>query len=171
MKIAVISDIHDNANNLFRFFEQVKKYSVEKILFLWDLSSAFIAKILSESDVKVFSILWNNNWDICRVKEFENDNFYQSSKVFDFFEVDWRKIFLSHYDEIAIPIAKSWEFDAVFYWHNHDKHKELIWNCLLLNPWEVWAYKTGVWTYAIYDTQTNDAEIIDIENSITTNII
>jgi predicted phosphodiesterase len=38
MKIAIISDIHDNAHNLVMFFEQVKKYNVEKIIFLGDFT-------------------------------------------------------------------------------------------------------------------------------------
>lgn len=40
---------------------------------------------------------------------------------------------------------------------------------MVLNPGEIWAYKTWVWTFAIYDTITNDANIIIINNSITTN--
>ena len=45
----------------------------------------------------------------------------------------------------------------------------MINNCLVINPGEIGAYKTGIGTFAIYDTKTNDAEIIEIQNSITTN--
>jgi predicted phosphodiesterase len=34
MKIAIISDIHDNAHNLVMAFEQIKPYNVKEIIFL-----------------------------------------------------------------------------------------------------------------------------------------
>ncbi len=172
MKIAIISDIHDNAHNLVMFFEQVKKYNVEKILFLWDYAWAAIAWLLCASPVPVFSIWGNNDWDKCLITKFslkEWSNLEVWFDTFDSIEVDGRKLFLSHYPMLAKPMAKSGDFDAVFYWHNHEKIKDIIWSCLVLNPWEIGAYKTWLWTYAIYDTKTNDAEIIEIENGITTN--
>jgi predicted phosphodiesterase len=42
------------------------------------------------------------------------------------------------------------------------KSKERIGECLVLNPGEVGAYKTGIGSYAIYNTETNDAEIFEI---------
>lgn len=66
-------------------------------------------------------------------------------------------------------MAKSGEYDAVFYGHNHLKNKEKIGNCLVVNPGEIGAYKTGIATFAVYDTEMNDADIIEIENCITTN--
>jgi uncharacterized protein len=89
--------------------------------------------------------------------------------TYDVVEIGNRKIFLTHYPLIANTIAKSKEFDAVFYGHDHLKSKERIGDCLVLNPGEIGAYKTGVGSYAIYDTDTNDAEIYVIEHSITTN--
>jgi predicted phosphodiesterase len=91
--------------------------------------------------------------------------------TFDIMKIDNRNIFLSHYPMLAKPMAKSWDFDACFYWHNHLKHKEKIENCLLLNPGEIGAYKTWIATFAIYDTKTNDAEIIEVKNTITANTL
>ncbi len=89
--------------------------------------------------------------------------------VFDSIERDWKKIFLSHYPLLAKPMAKSREFDAVFYGHNHLQHKGKVWECLVVNPWEIGAYKTGIASFAIYNTENNDAQIIPIEHAITTN--
>lgn len=172
MKIAVISDIHDNAHNLVMALEQIKEYKVEEIVFLWDFCGAAIAGILCSAPVKVKAIWWNNDWDKSLITKFslkEWSNLEIWFDIFDKIEIDWKRIFLSHYPMIAKPIAKSWDFDAVFYGHNHLKHKDMIWSCLLLNPGEVWAYKTWAASFAIYNTDTNDAEIVDINNSITTN--
>lgn len=172
MKIAIISDIHDNAHNLVMFYEQIKNQNIEKILFLWDYCWWGIWVLLANSPIPVFAIWWNNDWDKSLITKFalkESSNLEVWFDTFDSIEINNRKIFLSHYPMIAKPIAKSWDYDAVFYWHNHIKHKELINDCLVLNPWEVWAYKTWEWTYAIYDTNSNTAEIIEIKDSITTN--
>ncbi len=163
MKIAIISDIHDNIKNLTLFFREVKKFNVEKILFLWDFSSTSTAKILSKSKIPIFAIFWNNNWDVFRLWWLINKNFKHSDKTFEFLEIENRKIFLTHYNELAIPMAKSWDFDAVFYGHNHLKHKEFVWKCLVLNPWEIVWSRTWVASFAIYDTSINDGKIIDIK--------
>ncbi|HRX63973.1 MAG TPA: metallophosphoesterase [Candidatus Absconditabacterales bacterium] len=172
MKIAVISDIHDNAHNLVMALEQIKKYNVEEIIFLGDFCGAAIAGMLSAVPVKVRAIFGNNDGDKSLITKFslaEGSNLEIGFDVFDTIEIDGRKIFLSHYPLLAKPMAKSGDFDAVFYGHNHLKNKKMIGNCLVLNPGEVGAYKTGIATFAIYDTETNDAEIIEIQNSITAN--
>lgn len=172
MNIAIISDIHDNAHNTVMFFEQVKKYNVEKILFLWDFCWGWIWALLKSSPTPIYAIWGNNDGDKCLITKFsmeEDSNLEVGFDTFDKFEIDWRKLFLSHYPMLAKPMARSWDFDAVFYWHNHTKYKNRINDCLVINPWEVWAYKTWMWTFAIYNTKTNDAEIIEIKNSITTN--
>jgi uncharacterized protein len=99
----------------------------------------------------------------------KNSNLTIGLDNYDVVEIDNRKIFLTHYPLMANSIAKSGDFDAVFYGHDHLKSKESIGDCLVLNPGEVGGYKTGISSYAIYDTQTNDADIFVIENSITTN--
>jgi len=122
--------------------------------------------------IPVYAIWWNNNWDkslITKISLEENSNLELWDTTYDVLELDNRKIFITHYPMIVKSLAKSWDFDAIFYGHNHSKHKEIINNCLVVNPWEIAASKTWIASYAIYDTETNDAEIIEVENSITTN--
>ena len=83
-------------------------------------------------------------------------------ETFDIIELDSRKIFITHYPILAKPMAKSWDFDAVFFWHNHNPSIEKINDCLLLNPWEIWAV-TGKASFALYDTKTNHSEIIFLQ--------
>ncbi|MDA3836438.1 MAG: metallophosphoesterase [Nanoarchaeota archaeon] len=172
MKIAIISDVHDNAHNLVLALELIYKTEAEKIYFLGDFAGAAIANLLVSSKLPVFAIWGNNDGDKALITKFsfkEESNLEIGFDNYDKVEVDGRNLFLTHYPMIAKSMAKSSDYDAVFYGHNHLKHKEMIGDCLLLNPGEVGAYKTGKPTFAIYDTKTNDAEIIDIPNSITTN--
>lgn len=172
MKIAIIADIHDNAHNLVLALDEIQKSEAKRIIFLGDFVGAAISKILAASVIPVFAIWGNNDGDRTMITKFsleEGSNLEVSFDTYDVYEVENRKLFLTHFPLIAKSMARSGDFDAVFYGHNHLKNKERINDCLLLNPGEIGAYKTGVASYAIYDTETNDAEIVTLENSITMN--
>ena len=172
MKIAIISDIHENFHNLALFFKEIEKYDVKKIICLWDIINNGIAQILSKSKIPVFMIRWNNDWDKVAItqtalKKWSNLEVWFDT--FDILQIDNRKIFLTHYPMLAKPMSKSWDFDAVFYWHNHKKNIDNIWDCLILNPWEISAHKSGLASFWIYDTETNTWKLLDIEQSMNLN--
>ncbi len=172
MKIAIIADVHDNAHNLVLALDKINSYkNIKKILFLGDFAGAAIANLLCSSPIPVFAIWGNNDGDKSLITKFsleKDSNLEVSFETYDIIEIDKRKIFLTHFPILAKPMAKSKEFDAVFYGHNHTKNKEKIGKCLVVNPGEIGAYKTGNPSFAIYDTKTNDAEIIEF-SGITTN--
>ena len=171
MKIAIISDIHENFHNLVLFLKQVKKYDVKKIIFLGDFMNNGIAKTLASSDIPVIAIWGNNDGDkvaITKTSLSEQSNMTVGFDTYDFLEIDSRKIFITHYPLLAKPMAKSGEFDAVFYGHDHKKNMDKINNCIIVNPGEISAHKTGIASFAIYDTKANNAEIIEIKNTVST---
>ena len=63
-------------------------------------------------------------------------------------------------------MAKSGLYDAVFYGHNHIMDKSLEGDTLVVNPGELAAQKSGVASFAIYDTSENTVELIELEGSI-----
>jgi len=60
MKIAIISDIHENFHNLILALQEIEKHDIEQIICLGDLMNAGIAKILATQKIPVFMI-WGNN--------------------------------------------------------------------------------------------------------------
>ena len=169
MKIAVISDIHENFHNLILSLEDMNAKGVEKILCLGDLMNAGIAKILAAQEIPTYMIWGNNDGekvDIMIASYRKDSNLDVSLNTYDFLDIDGRLIFISHYNDLAAPMAQSGLYDAVFYGHNHLQKKETVNNTLVVNPGELCAQKTGNCTYAIYNTETNDAEIITLKNSI-----
>ena len=66
-----------------------------------------------------------------------------------------------HYPHIARPRADSGDYDAVFYGHDHTVHIEHLGQTLLLNPGEVMG-RFGKSTFAWYDTETREAEIVEV---------
>lgn len=172
MKIAIFADVHDNAHNLVLALDAIKDSNIEKILFLGDFVGAAIGKLFVSSPIPVFAIWGNNDGDRSMITKFsleKGSNLTVGFDTYDIIELGGRKLFLTHYPLIAKFMAKSGEFDAIFYGHNHLKSKEKVGDCLVVNPGEIGAYKTGISSFAVYDTETNDVEIHEIENSVTTN--
>lgn len=169
MKIAIISDIHDNMHNLRLAYTKALELRAKQMLCLGDFINPGIARFLSKSEIPVFSVWGNNDGEKCAIIKLsleEGSNLTLSNKIYDFFEIDGRKLFLTHYWDIAEPMAYSGKFDAIFFGHTHEKEKRKIKDCLILNPGELSTHKFGVASIAIYDTKTNDAEIIDLENAL-----
>lgn len=169
MKIAVISDIHENFHNLLLALERSKSEKVEAIICLGDLMNAGIAKVLAIQEVPVYMIWGNNDGekvDIVKTAFRKNSQLEVSMNVYDFLDLGGRKIFISHYDDLAVPMAKSGLYDAVFYGHNHIMSQNIEGNTLVVNPGELAAQKSGVASFAIYDTSENTVELIELEGSI-----
>ena len=170
MKVAIISDIHDNFHNLILVLKKIKKNKdIKKIIFLGNFINNGIAKILAGLNIPVRAIWGNNDGDksaITKTSLNTKSNMTTADNVYDFLEIENRKIFITHYPDIAKPMAKSGEFDAVFYGHNHIKNKDRIGDCLVVNPGEVSGHKNSQISFAIYDTEKNDAEIIDVEGGV-----
>lgn len=170
MKIGVISDIHENFHNLVRALEKMEELGVEQILCLGDLMNAGIAKILVHHTVPSYMIWGNNDGekvDIVKASFREGSNLTVSQNVYDFVEFGGKKIFMTHYDDLAYPMAESGRYDAVFYGHNHIAKADKINDCHVVNPGEISAQKSGKANLAIYNTDKNSVELITLDNIVT----
>lgn len=171
MKILIISDIHENFDNLSRVLQKIPKLWVEKIFCLGDLINGWIGRMLAWQDIPTHLIWWNNDGNKTAVMKafYKADNgSIVANNEFDTCEIDGKKIFMTHYPLIAGSIAKSGDYDAVFYGHDHYKYQEMRWDCLLFNPGEISAHKTGICSYGVYNTDTNTAEIFELESPVFT---
>lgn len=169
MKVGIISDIHENFHNLINTLEECERRKVGKIFCLGDLINPGIAMVLSKSQIPVYSLWGNNDGDKVMILRFANSpgsNLEMAINSYAFVELDGRKGFISHFDDLAHPMAKSGSFDFVFYGHNHERKVEYIGECIMVNPGEVSAQLMGEATIAIYDTVKHNAEIIPIPNPI-----
>jgi putative phosphoesterase len=168
MKILVISDIHEHFDNLSRVLDKIPDLWVEKIFCLWDLINWWIWKMLVSTSVPVHIIWWNNDGNKTWVMRacFNSKNWsIVSDNEFDAIEIDWRRIFLTHYPIIAQSVAKSGDYDVVMYGHDHLKSMRMVWDCLLFNPGEICASRTKTCTYGVYDTTTNTAELFELDGA------
>lgn len=166
MKAAIFSDSHDNMHNLILAYQKAKQMGAEKIIFLGDLCAPFMVKILKKFDMPVYCIWGNNEGDkASSIKQAHGSKVEYSNTNHDEIELGDKKIFLSYYPSLVEQAVKSNLYDAVFYGHNHKKFKEKKGSVLILNPGALSGYPEIV-SFAIYDSEKNDAEIIELNGLV-----
>lgn len=164
MKIAVFSDSHDNLPALRAALDQVRERGITVGLHLGDYCAPFVLALLAESPLHWYGVWGNNDGDKLagwlNVKDSGNVDI--PSTEFRELELEGRKLFLTHYPEIAKIAALSGEFDAVFHGHNHRAAVDTISTnggphaeTLLANPGELCGVRFGSATFGIYDTSDN----------------
>ena len=169
MKIAVLSDIHDHLSQLEEALVKLKELQAEAIIFCGDLISPFTTGILAKANLPTYACLGNSDEDHIGMMKMGGKKFtwFHLSQEFGEVELGGKKIAFCHYPKFGSLLAKSGEYDAVFYGHTHIATNEMIGNTLLLNPgslcgvnFEKSAYDVS--SFAIYSTNTNSAEIINL---------
>lgn len=162
MRIAIISDTHDNLENLKKAIDLIKKEGVEIIIHCGDIfEPGTIIEALKGFSGKAHFVLSNADEDY--FKKMEQDYFkdFPSLKIWKKFgeiEIDKKKIAFSHSPKTALGLAFSRKYDIVFYGHLHKPWEVRIKKTKLVNPGNV----AGLFfrpTFAIYNTKTNKLEL------------
>ncbi len=173
MKIAIISDTHDNIPNLEKALSWINSQKISLIIHCGDLCAP---SILTEVLVPKFSgqihLIYGNVGDRElleeKVKEFKNVKFYGDKGEI---KIDKKSIAFVHKPEEAKRIGKIGKYDLIFYGHTHkpweENFKFQISNSKfkivrLVNPGNLAGmfYKA---TFAVYDTTTDKLELKILE--------
>ncbi len=167
MKIGVISDSHDNLENLKRVLDDAKQKDVQVICHCGDIVAPFVYfEVLKNytDSFKFYMVFGNNDGEKAMWTQISKDDPRVDMALGDFRELQIgdKKIFMTHYPEIAELAFLSKKYDAVFYGHTHKYKLEEQDGRVLLNPGEILAKRTGILSYAIYDTKLAKAEIFKL---------
>ena len=163
MKIAILSDSHDNIWKLAEAMPTLA--SADAIIHCGDLVAPFmILRLIQGVKGKPIHIVWgNNDGDKVMLTEVAANaaNIHLHGDLAEI-ELGGLKIAMNHYPKIARRLAESAAYDLVCYGHDHTAHEEWIGNTLLLNPGEVMGMK-GRSTLAVVDTATRAVEWVNLE--------
>ncbi|OGM28047.1 hypothetical protein A2962_05525 [Candidatus Woesebacteria bacterium RIFCSPLOWO2_01_FULL_39_61] len=123
------------------------------------MTSPFTTGVLSETNLPTYCVLGNNDEDHIGMMKKGGKKFtwFHLSQEYSEVELDGKKLAFCHYPKLGELLAKSGEYDAVFYGHTHEVRNEVMGKPLLLNPGVVCGINFdkaayGKETYAIYDT-------------------
>lgn len=162
MRIAIISDTHDNIWKLAEAIPHLQ--SSAAVIHCGDLCSPFIVKRLQDGlgDIPVHIVWGNNDGD----KRLITQIAAKSGSIHlhgDFAELDHGgiSIAVTHYPEIARAVAQSSRYHLVCYGHDHTAHQENLGKTLLLNPGEVMGLN-GRSSLVVLETAGMQLETIDL---------
>jgi len=165
MKIAIISDTHDNTATLKKAIDWIKKEKIKTIIHCGDIFKPETLKEgLKDFEGKICLIFSKADADFSRIPEDSFKNL-PKSKVFEEsgqIKISGKKIAFCHFPEIGRDLAKTQKYDLVFYGHTHKPWEEKIGKTRLVNPGNI----AGLFfrpSFAIYDTKTDKLELKILE--------
>jgi putative phosphoesterase len=163
MKIAIISDVHNNTVNLKKVLDYCAEEKIETLICCGDLADAetldFMCDNFSEEIFYTFG-----NMDNDHLKNFEFVPEYKNAKLFkNYGETNLanKEIAFVHFPREAKELAETGKYNFVFFGHTHKPWEEMVGNCKILNPGNV----TGDFyppTFAVWNTSDDTFELIRI---------
>lgn len=169
MKIGVISDTHDQVDNILKMVEILNQEKVDLVVHCGDWVAPFTLHFYKNLQAPIKGIFGNNDGDKYRhlvmAQKFGVNVQYEER--FLKLDVDGRKIAVFHgdYDEIIDALVKCGKYDAVFHGHTHVRVNNVIGKTLSLNPGTLMpmtADDVEGASIAIYETESNLARFIDL---------
>lgn len=150
MKIAIISDTHDNLANLKKALDWIKKENIKLVLHCGDIQSQETIDFANKNfEGEIKFVKGNADWNLDLPDHLE-------------IEFNKKKIGFVHFPNEAKKMAQSGNFDLVFYGHTHRPWDEKVGECHMVNPGELAGQFTKP-TFAIYDTSTGTLELKILE--------
>ena len=166
MKIAIVSDSHDNVPNIDKMLAYCQKEKIAVMLHCGDVCAPSVLKYLVENfKGEIYLVYGNVDGDREKMEEFggQLNNIHilgdeGSPKIKNL----GLKIGLVHYPERAKAMAKEGKYDFVFYGHNHRPWEETIGKSKLVNPGTLGGLFQKA-TFAVYDTVDDKLELKILE--------
>ncbi len=158
MKIAIISDIHDNIPNLQKVLDYLEKGEVEKIICCGDVTNIDTISKLSKGFLGNIVLVKGNadNWYKEELKNFKNiDYLGRKGGVVD---VPSLRIGVCHEPFLCDDLIKNNKPNIIFYGHTHKPWEEERDGVLLVNPGTLGGmFLDG--TFALYDTDISELKL------------
>ncbi|PIT90237.1 MAG: hypothetical protein COU22_03255 [Candidatus Komeilibacteria bacterium CG10_big_fil_rev_8_21_14_0_10_41_13] len=160
MKIAIISDTHDNVVNLEKAINYLNQEKITTIIHCGDVCSRAVLRHLAKNyQGMTYWVLGNvhaaKEEMVGTDREFNNLKYFED---FGLVEFEGKKIGFVHFPDEAKKMAQSGKYDLVFYGHTHKPWEETVGQTRLVNPGTL----GGVFynpTFALYNTETGELEL------------
>ncbi len=167
MKIAIISDSHDNLPNIYKAIEYLGKQNIEHMIHCGDVCAPAVLREFGEKFKGEIHVCFGNvDGDQKKDREIaaglSNITIHGDQGEV---ELDGLKLGFIHYPDKAREMAQDSgeeNFDFVFYGHDHKAWEEKVGQTTLLNPGTL-AGLFAKPTFAILDTENKTAEMIMVE--------
>lgn len=158
MRVGIISDSHDNEDNL-KAIMGLMPGNIDALIHCGDLSSPGIIGYLDGLGLPVHCCFGNTDNRFMTTKACDDSKNVTLHGDAGDFMIGERRLAITHFPMLASNLAHTGRYDAVFYGHTHVQSEEKVNGTLLANPGEVVGRK-GRPGCAVYDSEQNSIEFL-----------
>jgi len=164
MRVAILSDSHDNLPNLKRALSFIVKQKIKILLHCGDVCKPETVRELEKNfNGRIYIAMGNVDLGFYHQKLKKGRS--KKTRIFEDFgkiRVNNLKIAFCHNPDLARRLSRTKKYDFVFYGHSHKPFLEKTNNCFLANPGNIEGtfYKS---TFAILDTKEKKLELKILE--------
>ncbi len=137
MLIGVVSDTHNNTNNISKIISLFKEKEVELVVHTGDITNSKSLRMFSELDCNLVGVYGNNdrNEEGLQKTVLENNFLFQEPP--HLITIKKKKIAIFHEpDEIDNFLSKNHDVDLILHGHTHRYRQENLNGTLIFNPGE-----------------------------------
>ncbi|MDY6903623.1 MAG: YfcE family phosphodiesterase [Thermodesulfobacteriota bacterium] len=159
MRIAVMSDSHDNIPNMRKAVAEIRKRDCEMIIHCGDFVAPFMLTELEQAEIPVHGVFGNNDGDqylLTRNALTLHKHITLHGTVGQI-DAEGCTIAFMHDGVIAEDLAVAGRFEIVCYGHYHAFTQKKVSDTLLLNPGELLG-KDDDAGFCVVDTRTREVE-------------
>jgi len=156
MQIAIMADSHDNLTNLKKTLAYLNNLGIKKIIHCGDICQAQTLNFIQQKfNGQIYLSLGNCD----NLEDFKKER--TNTKIFTNFG-SFSSFAFCHYKKKALELAKTSNYDLIFYGHSHQPWLEKKGKTLLINPGNLCGifYKPS---FAIYDTKKQNLSLIRLD--------
>ncbi|KKR20445.1 MAG: phosphodiesterase, MJ0936 family protein [Candidatus Moranbacteria bacterium GW2011_GWA2_39_41] len=169
MRIAIISDIHNNETNLKKVLDFCAQNYIEKIICCGDLATQETLEFFCDNFAsEIFYVFGNMDREQMNMSAFKHISKsadgsikYKNAFVYENFgeiQIAGKEIAFIHFPREAKELAETGKYDFVFFGHTHKPWTEVVGSCTMINP----GNATGDFyppTFATWNTETGKFEL------------
>jgi len=160
--IGLFTDTHDNKDSVEKAVRLFNSRRVGLVIHGGDFIAPFTARWMSALDSPMIGVFGNNDGERFGLRaSFEKIGPIHRAPFG--FEHEGRRLLILHEPDEVDALAKSGEYDVIFYGHTHkiDVRKG---DTLIVNSGEAGGWVSGRSTVAILNLKTMEIEIVDLPN-------
>lgn len=156
MKVGIMSDSHDNLPQIRKAVGLLAARGAKVLIHTGDIVAPFSAREVLNFPGLVYGVFGNNDGETAGLKKLWKHIFFGPY----LFEIGGRRILACH-DEADLERAPYDDIDVRIFGHSHAAEVRNR-GTLDINPGETGGWLTGRSTCAILDTDTLEAEILEL---------